>query len=106
MRGHVLIAAVDTLLVTTCSRDAGLEIVADDLTRHAAELGKCVHVAADLVRQRLRSARLGIGEVRSTKGCHKDLCPVHLARGGVDHLYCLPGIIKEKPFTGWMDLPP
>ncbi len=102
--GHVLVGPADPRLVAAGCGDAGLEVVADDLARDAAEAGKGAHVAADPVRQRLRPACLGVGEVGRAQHGDEDLrCP-DLARGGVDHLGGLPGIVDEQPLSRWVGL--
>ena len=79
MAGHVLVGSADPRLVATGCSHTGLEIVADDLPRDAAKAGERANMAANPVRQRLRPAGLGIGEVGGAERCHKDLRVPHFA---------------------------
>ena len=89
---------------TAGGSDAGLEVVADDLPRNTAEAGERADMATDPVRQRLRPARLSIGEVGRTENCHEHLCRPELARGPVDHLGHLPSIVDKHALTHRMRL--
>ena len=62
-------------------------------------------MAADPVRQRLRPTRLGIGEVGRAQHRHEHRRPPDLARGAVDHLRRLPGVVDEQPLTRRVGLP-
>ena len=104
MPGHVLIGPADARLVAARGGDARLEIVADDLSRHAAEAGKGAHMTTDPVRQGLRPARLGIGEVGGAQGGDEDLRLPNFAGVGVDHLHGLAGKIDEQALSGGMRL--
>ncbi len=81
--GHVLVGPADARLVAAGRGDAGLEVVADDLARDTTEAGKGAHVAADPVRQRLRPARLRVGEVGRAQHGHEDLGLPDLLAGRV-----------------------
>ena len=105
VRRHVGVAAVDAGFVATGRGDARLEVVAHHLTRDAAKEGEGVDVAANPVRQPLRPARFGIGQVGGTEGGNEDLCRAHLAGDRVNDLDGLPGIIDEQPLTERVALP-
>ena len=97
------VAAVDAGLVATGRGDARLEVVADHLTRDAAKEGEGVDVAANPVRQALRPARFGVGQVGGAEGGDEDLRRSHLAGDGVNDLDDLPGVVNEQPLTGgWL----
>jgi hypothetical protein len=54
---------------------------------------------ADPIRQPLAPARLGIGQVRGSKGCHKQLRPANLAGRRVHDLQRRPGIVEYDHLT-------
>lgn len=76
-----------------------------DLSRDPAKGGEGAQVAANPIRQRLRPARLRIGQVGRAQGGHKDLRLADLARGAVDDAHRLPGVIGEQALAGGMELP-
>ena len=105
MGRHVLVGPAGAGLVAAGRGDAGLEVVAHDLSGHASHAGERADMAADPVRQGLGPARLGIGEIGRAQHRHKDLRSPHLTRGAVDHLRRLPGIFDEQPLPGRVGLP-
>ena len=104
MGGEVLVGAVDARLVAAGGRDPGLEIVADDRLRHAAEEGKRVDVSADPVRQPLAPAGLGIGVVRGPQHRDEDLGLAHLPGDRVEHRHGVAGEVHEQLLAGDMGL--
>jgi hypothetical protein len=101
---HLLVAAVDSRLVAASGGDAGLEVVADQLPRGAAEEAEGVDVTADPVRQTLAPADLRIGQAGGAEHGHENLgCP-HLAGRRVDHRQGLPGEIDEQLVAGQVGL--
>ena len=84
VRRHLAIGPVHRRLVEAGAGDARLEIVADQLTRHAAEIAERPHMRADPVRQPLAPGRAGKGEARRAEHRDKDrrlallpACPLH-----------------------------
>jgi hypothetical protein len=62
MRRHVGVGAVDRRFVEAGLGDPGLEVVADDLPRHAADGAQGVDMGSNPVGQRLARRRLSIDE--------------------------------------------
>ena len=83
--GEILIGAVDARLVARRLGDAGLEVVAHNRLRHAADRGERVHMRADPVGQRLGPARFGVGVVRRAERRDEDVRAMLLARRGIEH---------------------
>src|SRR5690606_13902251 len=83
----------------------GLEIVRYDDLGHAAEELEGAAVGGDPVRQRLRVGSLGVGVATGPQHGDEDLGRARFARGGVDDLDGLPGIVDEELLAGAMLLP-
>ena len=97
MRRHLGIGAVDRGFVEAGFADAGLEIVADDLSRHAADGRQGVDVHGDPVRQGLAPRRLGVDEARSTENGDEDFRALCFSGRPVDHLHRVTGKVDEQP---------
>ena len=104
MPRHVGVGPVDHRLVERGPGDAGLQIVADRLSRGAAEIGEGADMRGDPVRQLLAPHRLGVGEAGGAEHGDKDLHRHDLAGIGVDHLAGAAGEIDEQLLAGDMDL--
>lgn len=76
-----------------------LQIVRNDLRRHATEKGKGADMAADPVRQALGPCRLNISEVRRPKGRDEDLGRAHFARLRANNIDSVSCVINKQPFT-------
>lgn len=109
VRRHLGIGPVHHRLVEAGAGDPGLEIVADQQLRHAAEVGEGTDVAANPVRQCLTPDSAGVGEARRPEHGHEDLrlpllpaCPVHHAHraaGEVDeHSLARPVHLPQRRF--------
>ena len=99
VRRHVGVGAVHRRLVEAGLGDPGLEVVADNLPRHAAERGQRVDVGADPVRQRLAPGGLGVDEARCAEHGDEDLGTLDLAGRRVDHLHGVTGEVDEQPLA-------
>jgi hypothetical protein len=65
---EIRVGAVDHRFAEARRGDAGFEIVADRLSRGAAEISKCANVRGDPVRQALREGRFRVGVVAAPSG--------------------------------------
>ena len=61
--GQFLIGAIDAGLVAARDGDAGLQVVAHDPLRHAADIGQCIDMAASMgiATQRIDALTFGLG---------------------------------------------
>ena len=105
MPRHVGVGSVHQRLVEAGARDPRTQIVAHDLSWHAAEECERVDMGADPVRQRLAPHRLGVGIAGRTQYCDEDLRPARLTGCPVEHLHDLTSEVDEHPLAGHMDLP-
>ena len=105
MGRHLGVGPVDPGLVEAGLGDAGFQVVADDLARHAAKIGEGADMGADPLLQTLAPAGLGIGEVGGAEGGDEDLGGVNLTALGIDDLDCGAGVIDEQLLARDMVLP-
>jgi len=104
MGRHLGVGAVDLRLVEAGLGDARFEVVGDDLTGHAAEVGEGPTVRGDPVRQLLGPGGFRVGVARRPKDGDKDLGLADLAGGAVDHLEGRAGVVDEHLLAGDVDL--
>ena len=102
--GKFLVRALQARLVAAGEDDAALELIAHDGTRDAAEEGEGPGVAGDPVRDLLGPRGLGVGVVGGAEGGDEQLHLDDLARGGIDEVRLLAGVVDEALLTGTMDL--
>ena len=104
VRRHVGVGAIDQRLVEAGARDPGLQVVADDLPRHAAEERQQVHMYSDPVRQRLAPDRLGVDETGGAQDRDEDLRAAYLPGRPIEHLHGVPGEVDEQLLPSQMHL--
>jgi hypothetical protein len=104
MPRHVGVGPVDHRLVEGGLGDAGLQIVADGLSRGTAEISEGADMHGDPVRQLLAPHRLGVGEAGGAQHGDEDLHRDDFAGIGVEHLAGAAGEIDEHALAGDMDL--
>ena len=96
VRGQVGVGPVHQRLVEAGAGDPGLQVVADDLPRHAAEERQHVHMYGDPVRQRLAPDRLGVDETGGAQDRDEDLRAAYLPGRPIEHLHGVPGEVDEQ----------
>jgi len=102
--GHVAIGTVDGWVVETGLGDASLEIVRNQLRRHATEEIKGTHVARYPIRQALYLTGLNIGVTGRPQRRDKDLGRTHLAGFGADNIHGVARIVDKQALTGRVTL--
>lgn len=93
--GHIPICAIDGWILRTGLGDVCLELVRDQLRRHAHAARKGPHVARYPVRQALRPTGLNIGAIGCTQRRDKDLCCTYLARFRTDNIHGMARLVDK-----------
>src|SRR3954471_22452118 len=105
VRRHRAVGAVQLRIVERRLGDAALEVVRHQQSRHRPVEPEHPDMRANPVRQALRPARLGIGQVRRAEHADEDLRQAHLSGERVDDRHLLAGGIHEGLVPGEMALP-
>ncbi len=100
VRRHHRVAAVHLGVVERRLVDAALEVVGHQQARRGSEEPEHPHVGLDPIRQRLRPARLRVGQARGPQHGDEDLCHPHLAGERVGDRHALAGVIDERLLPG------
>ena len=101
MLGHRSEGRIDRRLEPQRLGDAGLQIVADDALRHAAEEGERLGLALDPVRQRLAEARHGEGAGRGAEHCDEDLRLQDTSARRIEDRHSMTGIVGLHDGAGF-----
>jgi len=99
------IGSIDRRLVKVGLRDAGLQIVGNDLGGGAAEKVERTDMRSGPVRQALRPGGARIGVAGGTEQGDEQLHGTNFASQSVQDIDGLPGIVDEHLVAGDMDLP-
>ena len=102
---EILIGAIDAGLVARRLGDPGLQIVADNRLRHAADRGQGVDMRTDPIGKPFRPARLGVGVVGCAERRDEDVGGTLRAICLIKHRHRVAGIIDEQLLPGRMRLP-
>ena len=94
--GELLVCPVDARLVAARGGDSGLQVVAHDRLRNAADGPQCIDMRSDPIGQPLRPARLCEGVVGGAQHRDEDLDPSLLAGPAVEHRHRVAGEVHEQ----------